>query len=143
LEAALIFLPFFALLLGIINFSLAIFVRNTLTSAVREGVRYGVTSRTSPPLGHDASIKAVVQQHAYGFLSGTNGQYLNIRYFDPVAGAFVTGAGSNRSGNILEVRVTGYPWLWIAPLWLTQGTLTFNVESADLMEAQPSGIPAR
>jgi len=142
-EAAFVFLPFFAIVLGIIDFSVAIFVRNTLTNAVREGVRYGVTSRLAPSLGHDASIKARVQQYACGFLNGEKAEHINIRYFDPRTGSFVSGSGSNRGGNILEVSVTGYPWLWMAPVWRSNTALTFTAESSDLMEPQPLGPPAR
>lgn len=144
MEAALIFLPFFAITLAIIDFSVAIFIKNTLTNAVREGTRYGVTSRTSGGLLHDASIKAVVQRFSFGFMNGTtNANRIGITYFNPTTGVFETGVGSNRAGNILEVRVAGYPWLWMAPVLRTRTTLHFGAESSDVMEPQPNGIPNR
>ena len=145
LEGALVILPFIAILLAIIDFSVAVFVRNTLMHAVREGVRFGVTSRTLPgEAGHDAAIKSVVKRHAMGFLNTPEQlSRVSIRYFDPRTGEFANGAGSNRTGNILELRVEGYPWLWMAPVLRNHTALTFSAESSDLMEAQPNGPPAR
>jgi hypothetical protein len=144
LEAALVFLPFLALVLGIIDFSMATLVRNTLTNAVREGVRFGVTGRTISGLGHDASIKSVVQRHAFGFLNGAaNANRISISYFDPRTGTSPTGPNSNRSGNVLEVRVVAYPWSWIAPMWRSRAAMSFGAASADLMEFQPNGPPNR
>jgi hypothetical protein len=145
LEAALVMLPMFAMLLAIIDFSVAVFIRNTLMHAVREGVRFGVTGRTLPGQGgHDASIKTVVKRHAMGFLNDpAQLDRVTIRYFDPRTGQFADGNGSNRSGNILELRVEGYPWAWMAPVLRDRRVLTFSAESSDLMEAQPNGPPAR
>jgi hypothetical protein len=136
-------LPMLAITLAIIDFSVAVFIKNTLTNAVREGVRFGVTGRTLSGMAHDASIKAVVQGRAMGFLNGSNLSRVNIRYFDPQLGQYVNGAGSNRGGNILEVRVDNYPWLWMAPVLRSRSALSFSAESSDLMEAQPNGPPNR
>ena len=143
LEAALVMLPMFAFLLAIIDFSVAVFIKNTLMNAVREGVRFGVTARTLSGMGHDASIKAVVQSRAMGFLNGSNLSLVSIRYYDPQLGQYSDGAGSNRTGNILEVRVDNYPWLWMAPVLRNRSALSFSAESSDLMEAQPNGPPNR
>jgi Flp pilus assembly protein TadG len=144
LEAALVFLPFFAILLALIDFSVAIFIRNTLMNAVREGVRYGVTGRTLNGQGHDASIKSVVKRYSMGFISSTQDlSRVSIEYYNPRTGQYVTGAGSNRSGNILEVRVNNYPWLWMAPVLRSSSALTFSAKSSDLMEPQPLGAPQR
>jgi Flp pilus assembly protein TadG len=53
-EAALYLLPFLAILLGIFDFSISIWMKNTLQHAVREGVRYAVTYQTEAGMGHDA-----------------------------------------------------------------------------------------
>jgi Flp pilus assembly protein TadG len=60
-EVALIFLPLCALLFGIFDFSVAIFMRATMQNAVREGVRYAVTFDTLPSMCQDASIKQIVK----------------------------------------------------------------------------------
>lgn len=141
-EGALVFLPTIAMVLAIIDFSVAIFVQNLFYNAVREGVRFGITSQTCSGLGHDACIKSVVQRYSMGFLNGTNANYIEIRYFDPVTGAYVNGAGSNAAGNILEIRVNRRPWSWIAPVW-RPGSVAFSAQSSDVMEGQPNGPPAR
>lgn len=142
LEAALVIIPMFAFLMAIIDYSVAIFIRNSLMNAAREGVRFGITSRTINGLSHDNSIKSVMRRYAMGFLEGSNTSRIAIRYFDPRTGTFATGVGSNRSGNILEIRIENYPWIWIAPV-IRSGSLTFSAHSSDLMEPQPNGIPAR
>src|SRR5579871_5452008 len=61
-ESALCLLPLLGLLWGIFDIGFAIFVKNTMSFAVRQGVRYAVTSQTMPGLGHDASIKTRVKE---------------------------------------------------------------------------------
>jgi cytochrome c-type biogenesis protein CcmE len=143
LEAALVILPMFAILLAVIDFSVAIFIRNSLMNAVREGVRFGITGRTLPGLAHDGSIKEIVRQYSMGFLNPENLDQVTIRYFDPITSQFAEGQGSNRGGNILEVRIDNYPWLWMAPVLRSNSGLTFSVQSSDLMEPQPNGPPNR
>src|SRR5262245_6854054 len=112
-------------------------------NAVREGVRFGITGRTLPGFAHDGSIKEIVRQYAMGFLNGENVERVTIRYFDPITSQFVEGQGSNRGGNILEVRVDNYPWIWMAPVLRSRSGLTFSVQSSDLMESQTNGPPNR
>ena len=145
MEAAFVMLPIFAIIFGLIDFSLAIFIRNTLMHAVREGVRFGVTGRLlAGETGHDNSIKAVVRQQAMGFMNRNDQMScLSIQYYDPRTGQIATGATSNRAGNILELSITNYPWTWVAPVFRHSATLSFNAQSSDLMEAQPTGPPVR
>src|SRR5690349_14304848 len=83
-EAALILLPFFGFICATIDCSLVIFMKNTVRQAAREGVRYGITGQTRPGLCQDASIKAVVQEKAAGFLAGTTGaSRIRVQYYDP------------------------------------------------------------
>src|ERR1039458_10478205 len=67
-EGALAILPLWAVLFGVVDLSVAIFVQNTVQFAVCQGVRYAVTSQTLTGLGQDASIKSVVQGYTLGFL---------------------------------------------------------------------------
>ena len=96
-EVSLIFLPLCALLFGIFDFSVAIFMRATMQSAVREGVRYAVTYDTLPSMCQDASIKQIVKNSAGGFLSAAaNDSKIKVRYYAPTdLTTEVTGAGSN------------------------------------------------
>ena len=57
MEAALAMLPLMAFFGGIVDVSFAVF-KNTLRFAVRQGVRYAVTSQTTAGKCPDASIKS-------------------------------------------------------------------------------------
>lgn len=136
LEISLIFLPMFALLLALVDFSMALFLRATMQNAAREGVRYAVTHRTMSGMCQDASIKQVVKDAAVGFLSNSaHDSKIKIRYYAPGnLTTELTGANSNSPGNIVEVGVEGYTWSWIAPLWRTSSPFNINVYAADRME---------
>ncbi len=138
-ELPLVLVPLIAIWVAIIDFSLGIFLKATFQHAAREGVRYAVTSRTEPGLGHDASIKAAVQRHAMGFLNGASGaEKIHVRYYVP---GTLTETQSNAGGNIVEVSVEGYTWNWIAPVLRTAAPITIAARSSDRMEASPGGIP--
>lgn len=138
-ELSLVLVPLLALLLAILDFGFAIFLRSTFQHAVREGVRYAVTSRTSPGLGHDASIKAVVQKHAMGFLNGDAASKIQIRYYLP---GTLAETQSNAGGNIVEVSIEGYNWGWMAPLLRSASpALAVSARSSDRMESSPGGAP--
>lgn len=86
LEAALIFLPMFAMIMGIIDIALAIWCQCTLTDAAREGTRFAVTysttyNGTSCASSEAACIADVVQYNSGNFLSGTNSQYITVNYY--------------------------------------------------------------
>jgi Flp pilus assembly protein TadG len=142
-ELPLVLIPLIALWVAIVDFSFGIFLKGTFQHAVREGVRYVVTSRTEAGMGQDASIKAVVQRNAMGFLNGTEGaSRIHIRYYVPGS---LAETQSNAGGNIVEVSVEGYTWNWIAPvLRRSEAPLTIVARSSDRMEASPTnGPPAR
>jgi Flp pilus assembly protein TadG len=138
-ELALVLLPLLAIIFAIIDFSLAVFLRSTFRHAAREGARYAVTGRTSPGVGQDASIRAVVQRNAMGFLNGSSGaSKIYVRYYTP--GTLVE-TQSNAGGNIVEVSIEGYTWSWIAPV-LRRGApvMTVLARSSDRVENSPGGI---
>jgi Flp pilus assembly protein TadG len=139
IELAMILLPLIALIFGLLDYSLAIFVKNTLYHAAREGVRYAVTQQTGGG-GQDAAIRDVVRQNAMGFIpTGTTGDsYIHLDYSDRL-GNPVNGVGSNQAGNILTVTITAYPWTFFLPLWRAP-MLSFNASSADAMEAPPNNV---
>ena len=138
-EFALVLLPLLAIIFGIIDFSLAVFLRSTFRHAAREGARYAVTGRTAAGMGQDASIRAVVQRNAMGFLNGSSGaSKIFVRYYTP--GTLVE-TQSNAGGNIVEVSIEGYTWSWIAPvLRRAQPGLTVLARSSDRVENSPGGI---
>ena len=145
-EGALATLPLLALLWGTFDIAFGIFVKNTMQFAVRQGVRYAVTSQTMLGLGQDNSIKTTVETYSLGLadaLSPThNGMnQISITYYNPVTLAPVTGVGSNAGGNIVVVSAAGLSWAWMIPLLRSSTPLTFSVASADIMEASPLGGP--
>ena len=142
-------LPLLAMLLGILDLSIAIFVKNTLQFAVCQGVRYAVTSQTMTGLGQDESIRRVIESYTLGFLDYSSPNHdgksrISITYYNPVTLAAVTGPGSNIGGNIVVVTADGLSWAWMVPLLRSAAPLQFAVSSADVMEATPlAGAPAR
>ena len=143
LESALVLVPTLAIIVGIVDVSFAVFAHTTLQHAVREGVRYAVTYQLKSGMGHDASIKSVVQENAMGFLSGESGlSKIYVRYYDPTTFTEQTGTGSNAPGNIVEVSVEGLTRNWIASVLLGNlAPMNFYIRSSDRMEGLPQGTP--
>lgn len=136
-ETALILIPFLTVLFAIIDFNVYMFVRNTLQHSVREGVRYAVTYQTAQGMGHDASIKSVVQSNAMGLLAGTsNLSKVSIKYFRQSDLAEVSG---NLPGNMIEVAVNDYRWPWISQWFALGQSASIYVSAGDRMEALPTG----
>lgn len=87
-ELCLIFLPLFAIFLGVIDFSVVIFLRGMYQAAVREGVRYAITYNTTydgAACGtHTQCIQRVVQANTLGFLNGATGaSYIKVNFYSP------------------------------------------------------------
>jgi Flp pilus assembly protein TadG len=141
LEFALIMLPFFGLIFGIMSITYMIFMQGVIQNAVREGVRWAITFNRGTYDGNNCGtsqatcITAVVQDNAFGFLSGTNSQYIHINYYapfnlsQPIAAGDVAGGKTitstdsnypnvqymNQTNNVVEVTVTGFPMTWLVP----------------------------
>ena len=167
LEGSLVLVPFLAMFLALIDFSMAVFLKNTMQFAVKQGVRYAITSQTgATPVaytsdfdntgatGQDAAIKNTIVSNSFGYLhyvaplgTGrpcTGRGCISIKYFDPVTLVEVTGVGSNAGGNVVQITAHDLTWAWMVPLLRSATPLKFAVSSADVMEASPtSGIPAR
>ena len=143
LETALIFLPLFAVIFAILDYGLVIFIKSTFQHAVREGARYAVTYQLKGGMGHDSSIKTVVQQNAMGFLNGAAGtDKIKVRYFQPDTFVETT---YNWPGNLVEVSVENYTWRWVVPLWRQHTNMNLVARAVDRMEGLPAGTmpPAR
>jgi Flp pilus assembly protein TadG len=142
LEGALALPPLLMLLFATIDFSIAILVKNTVQSAVREGVRYAVTGQTVSGLGQDQSIRTVVENNSLGFLNSSNGDSLiAINYYNPATLTAVNGVGSNAPGNIVEVQVTGLSWVWMVPYARSSAPLQISATSMDIVEPNATGVP--
>lgn len=146
MEATLATLPLMAFLFGIFDVAFAIFVKNTLMFAVREGVRYAITSQTMAGMGQDMSIKTTIINDTMGLLNtmspNQNGaNQITITYYNPVTLQPVTGVNSNIGGNIVVITASGLSWAWMFPLWRSNAALQMSAASADVMEATPIGGP--
>lgn len=117
-EAALVLVPFFALLFGIVDFGTSIFIRSTLQNAVSAGVRYAVTFQTQSGQCMDNSIRLATQANAMGFLGNSttpNTTAIDVKYYSssnlstPLTGA------ANQPFNVVEVTAN-YSWSWLSTL---------------------------
>lgn len=134
-EAAFVLVPLLALILAIADFGFATFLRATMQHAVREGTRYGVTFQLRTGKCHDDSIKDVVTEQAMGFLSGaTNRERIKVRYYDPDTFEELTTSSANSPGNILEVSIEGFDYVWMGPLLRSAIPLSISVRSSDRLE---------
>ncbi len=144
-EFALCMMPFRALKLAIVDFSMPIFLKSTFTNAVREGCRFGITYNLvyggTTYTSQTAAVKAVVQANAMGFLAGVAGAgYIDVSYYSPVTPfGKIVGSSANAGGNILMVSIQNYSWNWIVPMWRTATPLSISAVSADRLESLPSG----
>src|SRR5271154_1768748 len=87
-EMAMGFLPYFALVFGIMDFSMAMFLSGLFQDAVREGCRFAITYSTvynGTDYGSQTkAIDAVVQANSLGFITPTNTpSYVQVNYYLP------------------------------------------------------------
>ncbi|MGE5571181.1 MAG: TadE/TadG family type IV pilus assembly protein [Rhodospirillales bacterium] len=145
IEMALVLVPMLGFLFLIIDIGWAVFAKGTLQHAVREGVRFAVTSKTLAGMGHRDSIKSVVVSNALGLLNGKE-DLIHIEWYSQsdLATPLKPGGSTpiNSGDNIIEVSVEGFPHLPLLPLYRSGGPLFFTARSSDRMEATPpSGAP--
>lgn len=114
MESALVLVPFLALLLGIIDFGISLFVRSTIQSAVATGVRSAVTYHTESGQCMDNSIRLATQASAMGFLgnSTTPNPSITVNYYSPSDLTNALSGPANQPGNIVEVTAV-YQWSWL------------------------------
>jgi Flp pilus assembly protein TadG len=165
-EFSLCALPFFAIFFGIVDVSMAVFLRSMLQSSVRDGVRFAITYKTEFN-GQSCStqtdcIKRVVQSTSLGFLSGTKESMIRVRYYAPTnlsaplttadAGPGRTMPGDtqvpprllqyiNQMGNLVEVSVVDFPWNWMVPMpnFMPAAQLKMTVMASDILQGYPIG----
>ncbi len=169
LEMALGFLPLFALMLGIMDFSFSIFIQSSFQNATREAVRFGITYNLvyngTTYTSQTAAMTAVAQNNAFGFLNstltlpdGTTGaSKIQVNYYfpdnlsTPATSAQLPYTTSttpsyivtnlNQTGNVIEVRVSSYPWNWMVPLpnFMPGKSINLSASSLDVLEGLPVG----
>lgn len=164
MELGMMLLPTFAIIFGFLDIGFAIFTWNTLQNAVREGTRYAITMQTDgqSPAGQINSIKRRTASWALNFVNATSTSasgpqipWVDVKFYQPGTNTQMTGTGSNRPGNIVEVSVRNYPYKWMFPFSGTLypssptsfyaplgGNLNLNVYSADVLGGTGlSGLP--
>ena len=141
-ELGLVLLPLCGFVFLILDMAWAFYAKSTLQNAVREGVRYAITSQTMAGKGQDDSIKTVVQQNAMGLLAGEDRLALiSVQYYLPNTLQEVSGLNSNQGGNIVEVSVQGYSLPPLGPILRNPAPLSLSVQAYDRMEGSPGRIP--
>jgi Flp pilus assembly protein TadG len=163
LETVLVIIPLFAVLMAILDFSVAIFVMDTFEYAVRMGVRAAVTQNPGTTGHQDDFIRKVVRDNSLGFLSNTStvpDSKIPINYYklDTTTNTWVSagaGANSNAGGNLIKVGVQAFSWAWmLSGNWgcadgvkngcASYTGLSINAGSADVMQSCPlAGCPVR
>lgn len=147
LEFALVIGPLMAMMILVVNIAWAVFARATLQSAVREGVRYAVTSQVITGLGHKDSIRKVVQNNGSFLLRGSAGwNSIEVHFYTPETLTDVSNAqGGNSGGNLVRVSVERYtlknlmPWVQVVGMQGILGPIMMGARSWDRMEATPPG----
>jgi Flp pilus assembly protein TadG len=161
-EMALSILLFFALVFGMTDIAMAVFLRSLFQHAAREGARFAITFSSTYQgtacATQTACIKKVVQDNALGFLTGARGSYIAVKYYAPnnlttpvtAAGLPITLANGtvvnyvNQMGNVIEVSVNNYPWTWMVPIlnaFISKG-VNISVASSDVLQNYPVGQTA-
>jgi hypothetical protein len=146
------------LIFGILSITYMIFLQGVLQNAARQGCRWAITFNTGTYDGINCAtsqapcITQVVEDNAFGFLSGTNSQYIQINYYAPfnLSTALTSGALPvtstdpnypnvtylNQTNNVITVSVNAFPAPWLAPFpgYLNQQTFSLNASASDVLE---------
>ena len=148
-ETALMIIPLLMVLLAILDFSVAIFVMDTLEYAARAGVRYAITDQVAPDpsnpgnnLNQAASIRQAVRSNSLGILGPSipDSQISVVFYATDASGNWQPTLSNNAS--LVKVSVTGFSWLWMLPGWMGSNALSISVASTDVMQGCPvTGCP--
>lgn len=159
LAGAMVMMVILPLMFLIVDIGWGIFIKVTLQHAVREGVRYAITSQTTSDgsggsLGHVASIKAVTLRAAGNLLAGQEGK-VTVKFYNSGSSTLNEdlGANRNRGGNIVMVNIENYEYRPIIPVYtignlqkleiLEDPPVRITVHAADRMESCPvSGCAA-
>ena len=137
-ETSLILTPLLLMTFFVLDMGMGIFLRSTFQRAVRAGVRYGITGQNTTGPCQDDSIRTIVQQNALGFL-GSAGSLaaIKVNFLDPATGT----AGTNKSGNIVEVSVQGWQFNPFGQFGRLGSKQDISATSFDVMEPYPGAQP--
>jgi Flp pilus assembly protein TadG len=130
-EAALVFLVLFLLLLGILDFGQFLYIHQALTERARAGARYGIVNNPADA----TSIQNVV---LYGQASGgavpAEAQSTDIGIFNvPRSSVIVTATGSGTDDYRLSVQIQNYKYIIFSPL------IAGNYTGPNILATHPLG----
>jgi Flp pilus assembly protein TadG len=137
-EFGLVIVPLLAFVLLIVDIAWVLFAQSSLQHAVSEGVRYAVTSQTMTGMGQDASIRTVIINNAFGFVTNATASNIAINFYNP---STLAATNSNAGGNVVEIVVSGVNVYPLGPIWRSKSAMVLTARSSDVMEASPGGIP--
>lgn len=149
-EAALVIVPFFAILFGIVDFGTSIFIKNTIQHGAAAGIRYAVTYQTMSGHCMDDSIRLVTQANSMGFLGDSttpNTTAISVNYYSQSNLSAPLSGAANQPSNIVEVTAN-YSWSWISTLSGVLGAqrnptpINLTAYSSDRLGGLPPGIAA-
>lgn len=140
-EMSFVVIALFGLLFLLMDLSWVVFAKASVQHAVREGCRYAVTSQTLSGMGHVASIREVVRRNSMGFISGSQMDSIQVRFYSADTLQLLSGAGSNAGGNLVVVAVENFEVRPLIPFVRSADPIRFSVRAGDRMEASPLGIP--
>lgn len=156
LGGALVMLILLPLMFIIVDIGWGIFIKVSLQHAVREGVRFAITSQTAAnpnggQFGHIDSIKARTIQSAGNLLAGQENK-VSVTFYSAETLNEDTGALRNRGGNVVMVNIENYEYTPIIPVFkvgnlqkleiLSNPPIQITVHAADRMESCPLGTCA-
>jgi Flp pilus assembly protein TadG len=170
LEGALVFIPFFALIFGILDFSMALFISGAFQQAATDASRftttYNLTYNGTTYSSQTAAAKAVVYAESFGFINSTNdatNNYVQVNYYFPndlttpatcatncdhtwtdSNGKTWTINYENAPGDVVEVRVVNFPWNWMAPMpgIMPGRSIGLGAEAVEILQGLPSSMSA-
>lgn len=149
IEFALVFLLLLTLVVGMFEFTWALFLRATFHHAVREGARYAITGNPGQN-GLDSSVKDVIRRNTFGLLNGAKlDEHVSIEFFDPACPEGETcPLTAAEPGAIVRVGIECYSIVPITNLVRKddQGDplpILLTVTASDKMEPFPGGPASR
>jgi hypothetical protein len=137
-EFALLLLPFLALVMFIVDTAWVIFAQSTIQSAVREGVRVGITAVAGSGCATvTCTVQNTVQTYSFGFVKASNVQ---VTYYSTSSGTLtqVSGSGADVGGNIIQVTVTNITIKSMGAIMRQATPISLAATASDVIESNPS-----
>ncbi len=163
-EGALTLLPFFAMILGIADFAMVMFLIGLFQEDARNAARavstYNLTYNGNTYSSQTALAQQMMIDGSLGFISTSNvSTYVQVNYYFPddlttpataarlphtwtdSKGQTQTISYVNAPGNIAEVRVVSFPWNWMVPLpnFMPGKSISIGSQGVDILGGLPVG----